>query len=110
MGLDSDLSKLSFGIAVAFVLPMLAYAIGAVWNTVVGGARNPKIRNGWKAACLLMPVAFLAMIVQLDGEGFRNLWSNSPAVLVAIVAVFFVLAPIWLICRAVRFWRTEAQS
>src|SRR5438445_8047168 len=109
--MGTDLSKLAFALAAAFVLPAIDYIIGASWNKLVGGALQVgpdlKINKVWASFCLLGPIICIGMIVKLGFENLRAVWLESPF-LSSIVFLFFgILVPAGLIAVIIRLWRSH---
>jgi hypothetical protein len=102
--MHTDISKLEFGVAAAFIIPVVAYAIGRAWNSAVGGS-FPKLNRVWATFCLLMPIVALGMMVRAGFETVRSVWIESP--LVATTAYFFIgiVAPLGLIYLVLHLWR-----
>jgi hypothetical protein len=102
--IETDLSKLTFSLALTFVFPVVMYLTGIAWNKMVGA--SSKVNKIWASVCLLLPIAFLVMLVHYGFDSIRRLWMVSPAVLVCLILVFGALAPAALITVVVRLWRT----
>jgi hypothetical protein len=105
----TEISKLEFSLAAAFVLPAIAYVIGATWNKLVGSAlqvgSDSQINKAWATFCLLGPIICIGMIVKLGFETIRSVWVESPFAASAAYLFFGVVVPTGLIYLIVRLWR-----
>jgi hypothetical protein len=106
--MQTDISKLAFGLAAAFVLPIIGYVVGIFWFKVVGGS-FPKIDRAWATFCLFMPIVFLGMIVKLGFEAVRSVWTESPFFASAAYLAFGLIVPAGLIYIIVRLWRPRQR-
>ncbi len=105
--METDLSKLIYGLTFAFVSPIVCYGTGMAWNKVVGAPE--KVNRVWTSFCLLLPIVLLGMLVQLGFDLLRRLWAGSPYLLSFLTLVCGVLAPAALIAAVVRLWRTGSD-
>ena len=103
--METDLSNLAFGLALAYLFPIVCYGTGMAWNKTVGAP--PKVNKVWASFCLLLPIVCLGMMVQGGREFLRRLWLGSPYLLSIVALVFGVLAPAALIWAIVRLWRVK---
>jgi hypothetical protein len=107
--MGTDISKLAFALGAAFVLPAIAYIIGASWNKLVGSALHVgsdlKINKTWATFCLLGPIICIGMIAKLGFENLKAVWLESPFVSSVAFAFFGIVVPAGLICIVVRLWR-----
>jgi hypothetical protein len=101
--METDLSKLIYGLTFAFVSPIVCYATGMAWNKVAGAP--PRVKKIWASFCLLLPMVLLGMLVQVGWDSLRRLWMTSPYVLALLTLVFGVVAPAALIAVIMRLWR-----
>ncbi len=106
--MDEHLNNLIFGLAVAFMLPALTFALGMIWSKLVGGWQDPKFRKWWTTFCLLMPFAAFGMMTKRMAEDhFQNLrasWSTSPVAMILVVGLALFLSVVAVV-MIVRLWR-----
>jgi hypothetical protein len=108
--MSGHLHNLIFGLAAAFVLPLVGFAVGMVFSKVIGGWQDSNIRRWWTTFCLVMPFVFLGMMTKRmaeDGfEGLRASWSADPLILFLIIAVAALLSAS-VVIAIVRLWCTS---
>jgi len=108
--MSDHLHNLIFGLAAAFVLPVIGFAVGVVFSKVIGGWRDSRIRRWWTTFCLAMPFVFLGMMTKRMAEdhfeGLRASWSVEPFVLVLIIGLAALLSAV-VVVAMIRLWRTS---
>jgi hypothetical protein len=106
--MSEHLHNLIFGLAAAFVLPALAFALGVMWSKLVGGWQYPKFRKWWTTFCLLMPFVAFGMMTNRMAEdrfeGLRASWSIEPS-MVVLTIVLAVLLSAAVVVAMIRLWR-----
>src|SRR5689334_21414889 len=104
-----EVYKFAVVLAFAFIVPFVGYLIGLVWSNSVaklfGVPPNPKMRRLAATFFLGLPIFALATYVQLDFNGLRDWWLQSPILVTVVVLLFLVLAPALLIRGIIRIWR-----
>ena len=99
----TDISSLISLLAIAFGLPVFGYLSGLARNITVGA--SSKLNKVWATVCLVLPLVFLPMMVDIDSDLLRRIWANSPYTLSLIAFVCGVIAPAGLITLILRLWR-----
>ncbi len=87
--METDLSKLIFGLTFAVVSPIVCYATGIAWNKATGASE--RVNKIWTSFCLLLPIVLLGMLVQVGWGSLRRLWTSSPHLLSFLGLVLGVL-------------------
>ena len=97
-------------LAFAFIVPVIGYLVGLMWSNsvakVFGVPPNPKLRKLAATLFLGLPIFVLAAYVQLDFDGLRDWWLQSPVLVTAVVLLFLVLVPALLIRAIIKVWHT----
>jgi len=105
--ISEHLHNLIFGLATAFVLPIVGFVLGMIFSRILGGWRVAKIRRWWTIFCLSMPFVFLGMMITRMAEdhfeGIRSSWSAEPKLLLIIIA-FGVLLSTTTMLALLRAW------
>ncbi len=102
---EDQFYKLGTGLGIAFVFPLVAYAMCFLWNKTLGTWQVRKIRGSWTIFCLVMPIVCLGMMAKKMGDDnyydLRALWAAEPILLVIVltIVVLFLLALIIAISR-----------
>jgi hypothetical protein len=108
--MSEHLQNLIFGLAAAFVMPILAFVLGMAWSKLVRGWGDSKFRRWWTTFCLLMPfIAFGMMAKRMSEdhfEGLRASWSVEPLLLVLTIGITALLSA-FAVVAIVRVWRTS---
>jgi hypothetical protein len=105
----TDISKLAFGFASAFVLPAIGYVIGATWNKIVGGVQ-PQVDKAWASFCMLSPILILAMMAGSHVDAMRAVWLEAP--FIASIGYLFtaIVIPAALIYGTIRLWHSRGSN
>jgi hypothetical protein len=101
--METDIHKLGFSLALAFVFPVVVYVTGIAWNKIAGAPQ--KVNKAWATFCLALPIVALGMLIH--PSTLRALWLTSPYVVLLLSVIFGLLAPAGLIVAIVRLWRTK---
>jgi hypothetical protein len=106
--MSEHLHNLTFGLAVAFILPAIGFAVGVVFSKFIGGWRDFNIRRWWTTFCLLLPFVFLGMMINRMAEdhfeGLRASWAIEPYMLVLMIVLTVLLGGAAVVTM-IRLWR-----
>src|SRR4030095_6720289 len=91
MEMTENTYKLIFGVAFAFLFPLVVFGVGLFWNKLTGGWHKKKLRNSWITFCLILPFISLGMMsFRMSEDRFyriRAVWDSSPYFLIVLSVV-----------------------
>jgi hypothetical protein len=94
--MSDHLQNLFFGVITAFVLPAICFTLGMIWSRLIGGGRDLKFRRWWVIFCLLLPFAFLAMMISRLAEdkfeAIRIVWFTERMRFIALSSIALLLS------------------